>query len=92
MWKNYEKDENYVLEFIENFIKNGVDIDFQSKYGTTALIWASKCGHIKLVKLLLKYDANINVQNNDKDTALIISCYSGHKDIVRKLEVRYASK
>ncbi|KAH9495852.1 hypothetical protein Btru_015259 [Bulinus truncatus] len=49
----------------------GLDIDCKDKRtGNTALIWASKRGHVKIVETLLKYGAEVTLCNHEAQTAL----------------------
>ncbi|RIA93421.1 hypothetical protein C1645_677435, partial [Glomus cerebriforme] len=55
------------------------------KQGETALYLASALGNVRVVKLLLKNNANPNICNGDNVTPLIISSYNGHTDTVKAL-------
>ncbi len=56
----------------------------------TALIKASEHGNRELVKLLLEYGANVNAQNNDGQTALMLAASQGHEEVVELLlELEY---
>ena len=50
------------MEIVEYFLKEGVSPDVKVS-GTSALHIAAQSGNIKLVKLLLKYGANANIQD-----------------------------
>ncbi|WP_300747663.1 ankyrin repeat domain-containing protein, partial [uncultured Brachyspira sp.] len=50
-----------------------------------SFIEAAKNGDIKKVKELLALGADINIQNNGGDTALIWSAYYGHTETVKEL-------
>ena len=56
----------------------------------TPLIKASEFGHIGVVKLLLKYNADVNIQAIDGRTALIVASALGHFEIVKEL-VKYGA-
>ena len=45
-------------------------------------------GKTELVKLLLTAGADVNIKNNDGDTALIWASYNGYTEIVKLLENR----
>ncbi|BCS83611.1 putative ankyrin repeat protein [Cotonvirus japonicus] len=66
-------DIDVVLEYISN---NRGKIDSQNEFGWTALMIACRNCTIekdaKLIKLLLECGANVNIQNNDGKTALML--------------------
>ena len=62
-----------------------ISINAKNNDGDTALILASRCIHINIVKLLLKFKANSNVKNNDGYTALTLASINGYTDIVKIL-------
>ena len=47
---------------------------------------ASLNGHSEVVKLLHKYGAQINLQNNDGVTALMAASQNGHSEVVKLLQ------
>jgi ankyrin repeat protein len=59
------------IEYLENIIKENIDIDGQDDYlQDTLLIKSSQYGDINGVALLLKYGANPNIKNMYGDNAL----------------------
>ena len=61
-------------------------MDAQSKYGKTALNWASKWGHLEIIRLLLEKGANVNIQHEyNHATALHWASWGGHLEVVRFL-------
>ena len=65
-----------------------INVNLQNKWGTTALIIASKRGHTDIVKLLLAVPSiDVNVQNKFYgETALSIASKNGHTDIVKLIK------
>lgn len=51
----------------------------------TMLMWAARDGNIELAKNILDYDVNVNYQNSQGATALILATYNNHLDIVKLL-------
>lgn len=49
------------------------------------LHWASGKGHKNVVELLLKYKADVNMEDRYGDTPLIKACRGGHSNIVEIL-------
>ena len=47
------------LEEVKRLIEAKVDVNFQDKYGKTALVFASENGHLEVVKCLIENDANV---------------------------------
>ena len=56
-------------------------VDIESK-SHSALCWAAIHNHKDVLEMLISTGANINLQNKDGNTALILSSYQGHTDIV----------
>lgn len=54
------KDE-YNFPFVEFLLKNGADANKQDKSGKTALLMVCYWGSERLVDLLLKYNANMDI-------------------------------
>ena len=48
-------------------------MDSTDNSGNTALMYASRSGHLNIVKFLVDNDANIGVVNNDGNNALLIA-------------------
>ena len=62
------------------------DINAQDFDGKTALMLATKEGHIECVELLLREpELDINIRDNLGDTAFIFACMKGHTDIVKMI-------
>ena len=62
------------------FFLNKID-----SYRMTALMWAAKCGHEAVVRLLLENGADPEIKNENQMTALTIAVEHGHEAIVRLL-------
>ena len=60
----------------------GADKDVRNDEGSTSLHWASKNGHIEIVKLLLDAGADKDVVNNGGMTPLRWAITKSHTDIV----------
>lgn len=52
----------------------------KDKNGTTALMIASKNGHIETASLLFQNQADVNAQNNNGNSSLIMACREGHTE------------
>lgn len=58
-------------------LENGAEVDVQTTYGDTPLMWAVKYGKPSTVALLLQAGADMSIQNADGETA---------KDLAEKME------
>ena len=61
------------------------DPNVQNKAGWSAIMFASRNGHLLVVELLLKKHANPNVQNLKGWTALMFASHNGHHQVVEIL-------
>jgi ankyrin repeat protein len=79
----YEGDLVKVKQLI---LQNNNTIHSKNLYGDTILLWASREGHLELVRLILENGGDINFQNEvTGETALINSSKAGHFEIVKFL-------
>ena len=80
-WKNASNWRNgysFLMWSIENkhekitklLIEAGVDVNVKTSLGHTALMIASKMGETQAVNLLIKANANLDIQDDDDNTAL----------------------
>ncbi len=88
----WEGDEQRVRELVAA----GAPLDLVSVFGQSALYIASHFGHVRIAKLLLdgKYEgkgADINLQDRDGWTSLILACAYGQEAIVHLLLERGAN-
>ncbi|KAK0067051.1 ankycorbin [Biomphalaria pfeifferi] len=65
--------------------KSIADINQRNQEGRAALMPALKYGHIKVVNILLKYNADIYLEDNKGCTALMFAAENGKKENVLKL-------
>ena len=78
------------LEAVQRLLSEGVDVDIYSStigayFGCTALFWAAKHNHIKVVQFLLEKDAYIDAGAGMGGAPLHIAAYEGHSEIVELL-------
>jgi len=62
-----------------------IRVDFVTSSGYTALHWASIYGMLAVVKKLIEKGIDVNIQNQNGDTALIAACHDGHTDVALAL-------
>ena len=76
----------YNTHLISLLIKYGANVNTVSKYGESALYYASKHGHKDIVSLLINNGADVNIGNADGNNQPIwAAAYKGHLDIVKLL-------
>ena len=76
------------VEMVEALLKNnpGLDVNFDSQQGWTALHFACVNGHTSVVKLLLAHPAiNVNARNDLGRTPLSSAAGNGHPSVVQLL-------
>ena len=64
-------------------LDNGAEVDHQDRDGWTALMGASRRGHVGIVQTLLAEGAEINHQDNEGWTALYLASQAGREGVVR---------
>jgi len=57
---------------LERLAGQGVAIDLQTRTGRTALMTAVNCGHVEAVSALLAQGADVNLKDNNEQTALYL--------------------
>lgn len=73
-----------VLE-IQKIIQNNFDIDSNIEFDQTLLMHASFRGNLKLTKLLVEKNANLNLMNANGFTSVTLATYYGYKEITKYL-------
>ena len=75
------------IYFVQKFIDNNIDINNKDIDGNTPLINCVFNGyvHINIIKLIIKNGADINAQNNDGISSLMISSLEDNYDITKIL-------
>jgi ankyrin repeat protein len=69
--------------------QNKVDVNIMDDDGETALIVASKKGHLEVVRALLDHDdVDVNIEDNDGCTALDVARNNDNQDVAHLLEER----
>ncbi|XP_019858350.1 PREDICTED: uncharacterized protein LOC109586592, partial [Amphimedon queenslandica] len=63
----------------------GSDLNIRNSNGLTLLMFASRNGQYKVVKLLLSEDVDIDIQDNDGKTALMLASSNGHHEVAELL-------
>ena len=72
-------------ECVELLIQNGAKIDVKDNDGNTPLMIAGSTNGISSMKVLLKYNINLNEENNYHETALIQSTKYGNYESILTL-------
>ncbi|XP_052062617.1 uncharacterized protein LOC127702453 [Mytilus californianus] len=67
------------------YVETGMDINFRNSKRDTALLWASRWGHLETVSYLLDLKADCMLENDKNSTALHWAVRYEHIDVVRFL-------
>ena len=70
---------------ISTLLELGVDVDYKSSEGRTALMIASYAGHQHCVQMLTSANANVDIQDNQGYTALMLATECNSIDIISHL-------
>lgn len=73
------------LDAMRMLLFKGANVDYQDRFGNSALMNASMVGRDDVVDLLLQYQAKTELTNNFGLTALMIAVDKGHLIIVKQL-------
>ncbi len=73
------------IRLVLKALKNKADVNYQNRYGYTALHKAIVNGSVYIVKLLLNNGANPDIQDNNGDTALMNAAFFAKEDIAKLL-------
>jgi ankyrin repeat protein len=75
--------QNIVALLLES---DQIDLNIQSRrFGTTALTYAVAENHVEIARKLINRKANVNLTNNDNETALMIASRNGNQNMVTLL-------
>jgi ankyrin repeat protein len=80
---------------VERLLEAGADVDRQGiYYGRTALMWAARnaYGLTEIVELLINAGTDLNVQNDNGDTALIRATDKNYTEIIQMLKAAGATE
>lgn len=79
-----DKCREHQLSIVQQLIKFGAEVNYESKYRGTALQNASKSGNYSIVKELIKARAIVNLGRGNHPP-LAIACSYGHLSVVKQL-------
>ncbi len=74
-----------IMEEVKSLLDAGTNINSKGEHGYTPLHNAVEQGHIEIVKLLLAFEADEKIQNNDGDVPLALSELLGEEKISKLL-------
>lgn len=73
------------VHIAQELLKRGIQVDNATKKGNTALHIASLAGQLDIIKLLIEYKADVNVQSSSGFTPLYMAAQENHEACVRYL-------
>jgi CubicO group peptidase (beta-lactamase class C family) len=73
------------MEFIQQYIASGSDLNQKDAYGSTPLIIATTFGKTEEAKTLIEAGADLSISNNDGSAPLHIAALFGRMEILRVL-------
>ena len=76
---------------IVRLLVEDVDLDFQNEDGDTSLMVAIKNQHEEVVKILVNAGANLNIQNENRETALLLAYFYDSMPEITKLLIEAGS-
>lgn len=79
------KHERELLDSAMILMKSKIDINIEDHYGNIALHYACDRGHVGLIEVLLKYNANATHRNKLGQSALHLASKKGYCSIVHRL-------
>lgn len=71
--------------FAHHLDEDNTLLNLEDENGFTPLLWASSCGQLATVHLLLDRNADVSISGKQGETALLFASANGHAHIVRKL-------
>lgn len=71
---------------VKTLLANGADVNFQDKFGDTALMRVSATGKMTMVKILLDHGADVNLEDGFGQTALDKASERGYERAVKLLK------
>jgi ankyrin repeat protein len=80
IFDGYQKIADVILD------KTSLELDAQGSTGNTLLMWSAYFGKIDSVKALIARGANVNLVNNEGDTAITLAAKRGFREIVSILK------
>lgn len=72
--RNEGKSQSNDVKTVEWLIKKKGNKDAKDNEHRTPLFYASQCGNLSVVSLLIEREANLNAQSKSGETALIVAC------------------
>ncbi|XP_039298818.1 ankyrin repeat, SAM and basic leucine zipper domain-containing protein 1 isoform X1 [Nilaparvata lugens] len=79
------ENEDKLVRCVELLIENGADIDAMERHRISALMFAAKEGHVKVVAKFIHYKCALNLQDSQGWTALFWAVNQGKSKVVEVL-------
>ncbi len=82
-WRNAVITGDYVK--VVNLLVEGVEVNQRDQYGQTALMLAARHGWAEVVRLLLEYNADLDITAKYGLSALMLAVVNHHSDVAKEL-------
>ncbi|XP_046348413.2 serine/threonine-protein phosphatase 6 regulatory ankyrin repeat subunit A-like [Haliotis rufescens] len=77
------------LDMVKHILyKYHVNLNITNQYGRTAVMIASRMGHLGVVDLLVRRGADVSLVNHNGDNLLHVACSGGHLEMVEYVVLR----
>lgn len=70
-----------VQNLLEGINENHLNINYKNMYGNSGLLWSCHNGSKQMCRLLLNYNADVNICDDFGNSPLIIATKEGHYDL-----------
>ena len=79
------------LDGVRQALESGINVNFQNRFGHTALMRAAENGRSEIVDLILEKEPDLNMTDQNNETALMKATRGGHLEVVQSLLKEFAN-
>jgi ankyrin repeat protein len=72
------------FDIAEMLVRQGAELEISHNDEPSALMWASKYGHLNLAEMLVDHGAEMEIWHNREYTALKCACMENHSELASK--------
>lgn len=74
--------QNNQVDLVKEYLKNGADVNAANKSEQSLLLLATLANNIPMAEVLVAHKANVNQQDNRKDSPFLYAGAAGHLELV----------